>query len=731
MIEGGLTWQNGSWWWAVVLGVALLVAARLFLAWWRGRTARRLADSPLRGLLTAGVSPAARAVSAAAVLAAVALLGVAALRPQYGLEETEWTRKGLDVAIALDLSASMLTRDLEPDRLGASVLELEDLLGRLNGGRVGLVPFAGVAFQQCPLTSDFGAIRIYLRDLSPADLPVPGTAVGRALTEAMDLLGAGRAEEAGRGGEDEEILHPFQGSKYKVIVLITDGEDHGSEPLKVAERARDLGIRIYTLGVGDPRAGDLVPEVDADTGKPTGDRLTDEDTGEPVVSRLNEDLLRQIAELTDGAYFHYSGAAVAPALFEELDRLEKREVEATLEKLRKDRFQLLVAPALALLALGLALPGGRRRRGAVAAVLAVLALPACGLFETTNAGVDEANERYHAEAFEEAAEGLETLRDKIPEAPELHYDLGTARLAAGDLEGAVEAFQRALEKAPPPLEARIRANLGLAHLRAALAAEGADRTARLQQAVAALRDAVRLDAGPEEPRKNLELAVLHLSPPCERRQESWEPNDRITRPTHWTPEVGAADLLLCPSDQDFYTVQVPAGHRLQAWLAGPGGGAAAASPPASPPAPAAGSAAGDTAPEAPPLPPRGSPPAGVSLELVEGASGLADSASLPASPDGTLITRNVSDAEATWTLRVFAPDDEEHAYRLGVRTLPACETLEDGFEPNDTREAAADLPGDKAGADGVDGATTGADDPGQEPSEADAPLTVRLCPGDE
>ncbi|MFH1529343.1 MAG: VWA domain-containing protein [Pseudomonadota bacterium] len=706
MIEGGLFFHNGAWWWAVALGLAVLIAARLGLALWRARMARRLADGPLRGLLTEDTSPAARAVSAVLFLVAMALFGLAALRPQYGMEESEWTRKGLDVVVALDMSASMLTRDVEPDRLHASVLELEELLTRLNGGRVGLVPFAGIAYKQSPMTSDFGAIRSYLRDMNPADLPVPGTAVGRALAVSLELLGAGRAEKdsakAKTGAKENttEILHPYAGSKYKVIVLVSDGEDHGSEPLTVARRAKDLGIRVYTIGVGDPHAGDLVPELDGETGEPTGGRLTDEETGDPVVSRLNEDLLKQVAEITGGRYFHYTGQPIAAAIFEELDRLEKQEVEATLEKLRKDRFQLLLAPGLALLALSLALAGWRRR-GTFAVLLALLAVPSCGMFETTNSAVDEANERYAGEEYAEAAASLEALREKIPERAELHYDLGTAHLAAGDYDAALDAFKRAAEKTGPELEAAILANQGLAYLRLALSKEeDAERKAALEQAVGSLRAAIRKDPGVDGASENLELALLHLHPPCSRRQETYEPNNSPVRPTAWEPEIGGVDLLLCPEDVDHYGVTVPAGHRLRAWLARPGAAAPAA--PEAPPG-----AAPDEAAATPPLPPRGQPAVGVTLELMEGASGLADSATLFADSDGVLLTENLSDSEATWTLRVRAPDDEEHGYRLGLETLPTCASLEDGQEDNDTLSAAKDLP------------------------EDGAPLTLRLCPGDE
>ncbi len=706
MIEGGLSFLNGGWWWALVVGLVILVAARLGLAIWRTRLARSLADANLRDLLVSDAAPAARAVSAVLFLVAVALFGLAALRPQYGMDETEWTRKGIDVAVALDMSASMLTRDVEPDRLHASVLELEELLTKLNGGRVGLVPFAGIAYQQSPMTSDFGAIRSYLRDLNPADLPVPGTAIGRALTISLDLLGAGEAEgdgaKADADDEGAEILHPYAGSKYKVIVLVTDGEDHGSEPLAVARRAKDMGIRIFTVGVGDPHAGDLVPELDGETGEPTGGRLTDDATGDPVVSRLNEELLKQVAETTGGRYFHYTGQPIATAVFEELDRLEKREIEATLEKLRKDRFQLLLAPGLALLALSLALAGWRRR-GTLAVLLALAGLPSCGLFETTNTAVDEANEQYTSENYSEAAAALEALREEIPEHAELHYDLGTAHLAAGEYEAALEAFKRAGERAGPELEAAVLANQGLAHLRAALALEDeAARTVGLEQAVGSLRAAVRKDPSVLEARKNLELALLHLHPPCSRRQEKFEPNNSPARPTPWEAEIGGLPLLLCPEDADHYGVSVPAGHRLRAWLAPPGEAVTTPEPPAP------GGPAADPAEDAPPpLPPRGTAAPGVTLELLEGAFGMADSATLFADEEGVLLTTNLSDAAATWTLRVVAPDDEEHGYRLGVETLPTCASLEDSFEDNDSPAAAKDLP------------------------EDGAPMDLRLCPDDE
>jgi Ca-activated chloride channel family protein len=361
-----LSFANGQWWFLLPIGLVVILALFGLLSLWRSRVRRAIGEERLVARLVQA-SPTRRTVKRVLWTLGLLLAGAAALRPQFGMEDVPMKAQGIDLAIALDISNSMLVGDIAPDRLTGSVMELNELLDRMEGGRISLVPFAGIAYRQSPLTSDFEAIRLFLSGLSPADVPVPGTAIGRALSEALGSLtsGTGLAEEQSKerkadepAPEQEVEIKPFAGSKYKAILLITDGEDHGSQPLVVAQKAAQLGIRIYVVGVGSP-VGDLVPKVD-DSGNETGEKVVDPDSGDLVVSRINEELLSEIAQVTGGKYFHYTGTPIAGEIYEEIEKLEKQEYAALLKELQKDRFQFLLFPALLLLMLELMLSERRR-----------------------------------------------------------------------------------------------------------------------------------------------------------------------------------------------------------------------------------------------------------------------------------------------------------------------------------------------------------------------------------
>ena len=354
-----LTFGLGQWWGLLLAGLFVVLACFGWLALWRRGVSRRLADAPLAARLVQ-VSPTRRALKRVLLTLALTLLGIALLRPQFGMEETKLQGLGIDLAIALDISNSMLVADIAPDRLTGSRMEVGELLDQMEGGRVSLVPFAGIAYAQSPLTSDFGALRIFLRDLSPVDVPVPGTAIGRALNVALDTLLPPADRENAESSDETVELKPFAGSKYKAVLLITDGEDHGSEPLEIARKAKAHGIRVYTVGVGSS-VGDLVPKVD-DAGHETGEKMTDPDSGDVVVSRLNDSLLMEIAEITGGKYFHYTGGPIAQQIYNEIEQLEKREYASMIEEMRIDRFQFLVVPVFLLLLLELGLAERRWSR---------------------------------------------------------------------------------------------------------------------------------------------------------------------------------------------------------------------------------------------------------------------------------------------------------------------------------------------------------------------------------
>jgi Ca-activated chloride channel family protein len=358
-------WANlDAWVWGLV--VVALILGFLWLAFWRHR---RLSFLGRQGSLADQLDSrggSLLAVRAILVVLAASFMVAGLMRPQHGTKATELKHLGIDIVIALDASKSMKAGDVVPDRLQASVLEIRRLLANLHGGRVGLVPFAGLAFVQTPLTSDTQVVETYLDELRVGDMPRGGTALGRAIIEGIRVLMPrelleGSQAEAPRTEADasQRAAKEFVGAKHKALVVFTDGEDHEGDPVAAAVLAQEFGIRVFTVGVGTAQ-GRPVPIVNPE-GEVTG-TMKEADGRTPLFSNLGEGLLRQVAATTGGEYFHLGPMGMGDGLLQALDRLEKREYEATFRKLRDDRFQLATVPALVLLILEGLLAGRRRRR---------------------------------------------------------------------------------------------------------------------------------------------------------------------------------------------------------------------------------------------------------------------------------------------------------------------------------------------------------------------------------
>ena len=161
---------------------------------------------------------------------------VALARPTWGRKEQELVSRGHDIMVVLDLSRSMLAEDIKPNRLERAKLEINQLIDHMRGNRIGLTIFAGEAFIQCPLTLDYAAAKMLLSEVDVDSIPTPGTAITRAIEKSLDAFPPGERES-------------------RVIILITDGEDTVGNPLDVAERAREEGVLVYAIGIGDPRWG--------------------------------------------------------------------------------------------------------------------------------------------------------------------------------------------------------------------------------------------------------------------------------------------------------------------------------------------------------------------------------------------------------------------------------------------------------------------------------------------
>jgi Ca-activated chloride channel family protein len=274
------------------------------------------------------------------------LLFFAAAGPQCG-ERTELVkRSGIDLVVALDASNSMLARDVKPSRLERAKLEVTALLDRLKGDRVGLVVFAGDAFVQCPLTTDYAAAGLFLRAVDPAAMPQQGTAIANALLESKRVLDGG-----GRG------------SAGKAVLMITDGEDQEGDAQQAATELGEAGIRIYAVAVGS-ESGEPIPVVDKE-GTVTGYKKDRE--GKTVLTRTDVPGLRDLVSRAGGLVLRGDGSELGVLqVLPELDKLQKGELESRLSVQYDDKYGWFAWPAFVLLFFSALLGEGPLFRGRLA-----------------------------------------------------------------------------------------------------------------------------------------------------------------------------------------------------------------------------------------------------------------------------------------------------------------------------------------------------------------------------
>jgi Ca-activated chloride channel family protein len=326
-------------------GLLLLPAIVSFLVWsgrQRGRAAERLAEPTLIERLSLGVSRSRDRWKASLLLVGVFFLVLAIARPQWGQGTDEVVARGVDVFLVLDTSFSMDATDVAPSRMERARYIASALIERLQGNRIGLIVFSGSAFVQCPLTLDYGAAKIFLDTVGTGVVPEPGTDILQALEAASRAFVA-------------------RDSKFKVVVLLTDGEETEGSALGVAKKAREEGIVIHTIGVGTP-GGEPIP-VRNENGDVT-DYIRDE-SGQPVLSRLGEETLSKIALQTGGKYFRISEQD------QEIDEIaslvagmEGEELESQLFRRFQERFYWPLGLALSLLLAESLVPRERRARKA-------------------------------------------------------------------------------------------------------------------------------------------------------------------------------------------------------------------------------------------------------------------------------------------------------------------------------------------------------------------------------
>lgn len=499
---------------------ALLWRYRVFDRRQRADLAKFASDS-LLAQLTASVSHTRRHLKRILVITGVALIAVALARPLAGFRWEETRRKGLDLLIAVDTSKSMLARDVKPDRLTRSKMAVEDLLQKLEGDRVGLIAFAGNAFLQCPLTLDYDAFRQSLDALDTGIIPRGGTDIAAAIHEAEAALANNGANE-------------------RILVLITDGEDLEGRALDAARDAAKNGLKIFTVGVGTEH-GELIPV----TGESGDTGFVKDTSGQFAKSKLDESMLRQIAEVAAGIYQPLGQQAQGlEALYRDgLSKFTRHDIASRQHKVYLERFQwplvlgllcLVLEPLIGIrkrriravgvvsitarrtTARGLVLPGGlgsARRAGSSVVAAGAAALTLLALTPFAKASTGRAEKAYAKGEFDQAAREYQQAAGQAPQNPELQYNHGVAAYQAGQHEAAATAFAKAMKTDNVPLQQDNYYNLGNTQYRLGQKTEKANPQETLktwEQAVQSYEAALQLKADDGDARYNRDLVKKKL-----------------------------------------------------------------------------------------------------------------------------------------------------------------------------------------------------------------------------
>ncbi len=247
-----------------------------------------------------------------------ACFSIGLARPLLGAKLVERETKGAEIMICLDVSNSMLAQDYTPDRLSRAKLAISRIVDRLQGDRIGLIIFAGSSFVQLPITTDYVSAKMFLGSIDPQSVPIQGTAIGDAILTAARSFSV-------------------QSEKSRAIIVITDGENHEDDPVDAARQVAETGIRVYTIGVGSVQ-GQPIPK--------DGDLLKDKD-GNIVVSRLDEETLKRIASVGNGAYVRAGGEEFGlNPILDEIRKLEDERFNSLVFEEYDEQYMYFFAAAL-------------------------------------------------------------------------------------------------------------------------------------------------------------------------------------------------------------------------------------------------------------------------------------------------------------------------------------------------------------------------------------------------
>ena len=451
-----MTFGVPEWLWGLLL-IPLLIA--LFVrSEHRGlKRLQQFVSARLLPQLAGTVNRRRRIIRFGLLLLGLALAIVSLAQPRWGYTFEDVKRKGLDLLVAVDTSRSMLSNDVQPNRLERVKLAIQDLIDELQGDRVGLIAFAGRAFLQAPLTIDYDAVIEAVSDLDTKTIPEGGTNISSAITLATQSFG-----KSAMGN--------------RALIIFTDGEDLNGEAVKTAKAAADAGVRIFTIGVGTPQ-GSLIP-VTGDNGETS---FVKDSAGQVVKSKLDDKRLREVAEATGGFYIHLENGprTMQQVQTEGLAKMQAAEMDVRLSRRPIERYEWPLGAALIALALSILIPERKRVRErtrvpaparnagrsvaggpvkAAGAAVAVVMLLCSSVFATAP-GINAYQQGKFEDAYKEFQDTLKSHPQSHAE-DELQFDSGTAAYKLKDYNKALESFSQALLTPDTGLQTKGHYNLG-------------------------------------------------------------------------------------------------------------------------------------------------------------------------------------------------------------------------------------------------------------------------------
>ncbi len=497
-----------------------LIAIHYCIIYKKKRQVRRFGDLELTRQLFMGVSRWRPEVKFWLTLMALASFIVALARPQFGTRLDTRERMGIEAIIALDVSNSMLAEDVKPNRLEKAKMLVSNMVNGMKDDKVGLVVFAGQAFVQLPITSDYVSAKMFLETISPSMMSVQGTDVAEAINLSMRSF-----------TQQEDVS--------RAIFVITDGEDNEARGVEAAKQAAAKGVRVYVLGIGNPDGAPIpIPG--------TGQYIIDEE-GNTVISKLSEEMCREIASAGNGSYIYVDNSSSAQKkLSEQVDRLAKAKMESQIYSEYDEQFQGFILIGLLLLLLDVFLIereskttwfGNLFRRGRPVATVMLLFFSVMAVAQTDRDYIRRGNRLMRDSVYDKAQVEYQKAIEKDNTNPISHFNLGNALLYQNKAEDAMKEYETAarLEKDKTRL-AQIYHNMGVV-LQSAK---------QFDKAVACYRNSLRNDPTNDETRYNYALSLFQLK----KNQGGQDNQDQQKRRQRSRRETGAAATAAATTGQE-------------------------------------------------------------------------------------------------------------------------------------------------------------------------------------